>query len=395
MDKVAFTDGDKLGVWDGVSVRLFESEYIVRYREYIANRKQNDEWKVSGEGARFRGDSELYESRYDEQVYAYINGVDWDGEKLVYCFTVNGSSGVYRKDIVSEKAREEHIYSSADTEILSVHENHGLIAVTVRRDDVTSEVGVLDGRSSELRTLTGGDARDTNVRFSRKNPSELLFDSAGVGRTADGSFSGRYAPSVLMRLHRDTLELTELKGDGKHSYVKPKESKTGELYCIRRPNKEKGNGNIFLDIILFPFRIIKAIFGFLQVFTIIFGNTSLTSASEGGSNPTKGRKTDTRKLFVDGALIEADKEFKRNKKFKDREYGFIPASWKLMKCGEKDEILASGVCDYAIAEDGTLYYTDGRHIWQLKEGKHKKIADTECCLSVAVPTEAAAEEDFF
>lgn len=396
MERVAFSDGERIGVIEGEKVVYFESEYINRYRDYVTNRKTNDEWKISGEGARFRGDYDLYQERREEKVYAYVNGVDWDGDKLVYCFTVNGSSGIYRKSL-DEKAREEHIFSASDTEILSVHVCGGLIAVTVRSDEITSQVGTMDMNTSELRTLTGGDARDANAHFSECNPREILFDSAGVGRTADGAFSGKYAPAVICSLHRDTLELTELKGDGKYSYVKPKRSVSGELYCIRRPNKEKGSGNIFLDILLFPFRILKAIFGFLQAFTVIFGNTSLTSSTSEGNNPARGKTTSGRKLFVDGALIEADKEFKKNRKFKDREYGFIPASWKLVKLGEKEEVLASGVCDYALGESDTLYYTDGRHVWRRAEGKDKKLANAECCLSLAVSTarEVAIDEDFF
>lgn len=400
MEKLAFADGEKLGVIENGKVTYFESGYITRYRDYVTNRARNDEWKVSGEGARFRGDADLYAAR-DEGIYAYINGVDWDGEKLLYAFTINNSSGVYRKDVVSEKAPEEHIFSASDTEILSVHLVGNSIAVTVRSSDVTSEIGTLDAKSSELRTLTGGDARDANARFSAKNPAEILFDSAGVGRTANGEFTGKYAPSVIYSLHRDTLELTERKGDGKWSYIKPKEDGAGNLYCIRRPNKEKGSGNLFLDIILFPFRILKAIFGFLQAFTMIFGNTSLTSASEGGNNPTKGRKTDTRKLYVDGKLLDAEKEQKQNKKFKDREYGFIPASWKLVKCGDSDEVVASGVCDFALGENGAIYYTDGRHIYRKQNGKETKLTNTECCLAIALKTSSdgtmseSGSDDFF
>lgn len=379
MEQLVFADGDRIGVIEDGAVTYYESDYIVRYKRYLETKKRNDEWKISGEGARFRGDAEAL-SAPAERVDAFINGVDWDGDKIVYCFSVNGSSGVYRKPL-GEKLPEEHILSSSDAEILSVNVFGGLIAVTVRSDDVTSQIGTLDARSSELRTLTDGDARDANAVFS-DDPAVLLFDSAGVGRTADGSFSGKYAPSVLYALNRETLELTELRR-GAESYVKPSR-RGGALYCIARPNREKGNGNLFLDIVLFPFRLVKAFFGMLQAFTVLFGNTSLTSDTGMGENPTRGRKQDAKKLYVDGRRIEADKEMKRNRKFKDREYGFIPASWKLIRCGEKEEVLARGVCDYDIGDDGALYYTDGRHIYRRRGGKEEKLADTTCCLALAV-----------
>ncbi len=398
MEKLVFADGEKIGVYDGTGVSYYESDYILRYRDYVVNRKRNDEWKISGEGARFRGDTSFYFNNNDDKVTAYINSVDWDGDKIIYAFTVNGSSGVYRKDL-SEGAKEEHIFSSSDTEILSVHQNGGLIAVTVRSDDVTSHIGTLDARNSELRTLTGGDARDSNVHFSSTNNEELIFDSAGVGRSADGGFTGKFAPAVIMKLNRDTLELTEIKADGKFSYVNPKQNAKGEIYCIRKPNREKSSGNFFLDVLLFPWRIIEAIIMFIQMFVFAFTGKSMTS---NGANPAKGRDTDSKKLFVDGNLIEAEKEYKRNRKFKDREYGFIPASWKLIKLGsqdKEDEIIESGVCDFAIAGDGAVYFTDGAHVYRKFEGKTKKIANTECCLSLSLTHSAgtvpAKEEDFF
>ena len=383
MDKIVFADGERIGVIAEGGVSYLESAAVTRYKNYVATKSHSEEWKFSGEGARFRGD----EGGAPESPTAFINGVDWDGDKIVYAFTVNGSSGVYKKAL-DPKLPEEHVFTSAELEILALSVSEGLIAVMVRPDDVTSQIGTLDPHTYELRTLTGGDARDANAQFS---DGVILFDSAGVGRTADGSFSGKYGPAAIYSLDPNTLELKELLSDGKYSYIHP-ERRGGALYYIRRPNGKSGSGNLFLDIVLFPFRLIKALFGFLQAFTVIFGNTTLTSDMGGGNNPTKGRSQSMRELYVDGKLIEAEKEQKRNRKFKDREYGFIPASWKLMREGET---LASGVCDYSVGDDGAVYYTDGRHIFRLKDGKSVKLADTERCLALAVQRTTARNADFF
>lgn len=379
MDKIVFADGERIGVIEEGKVRYFECEPILRYKSYLENRKRNNEWKISGEGARFRGDAEEYGSGQSEEVFAYVNGVDWDGDEVVYAYTVNGASGVYKKSL-SEKALEAHLYSSQDTEILSVSVFGDLIAVTVRSDDVTSQIGTLHKTTSELRTLTDGDARDADPYFEG---GKILFDSAGVGRTANGGFSGVYAPAEILSLDPDTLSIDEVERAGNRSCVHPKR-REGALYYIARPNKEKQSGSLFLDIVLFPFRLIRALFGFLQAFTVIFGNTSLTSEKTGGANPTKGRSQSVKQLYVDGKLIEADKEEKRNQKFKDREYGFIPASWELVKKTDKTEVIARGVCDFTLADDGSVYYTDGRHIFRYDGCTTKKIADTERCLTLAV-----------
>ncbi len=394
MEKLCFGDGEKIGVFDGEKTALCESEPILRYREYAETRTKNDEWKFGGEGARFRGDYDVYDARKREEVSACINGVAWRGEKVVYSFTVNESSGVYCKDVSDPKAREEHILTSSDEEILSLSGGGDVLAVTVRRDGVTSSVGTLDLRNSELKTLTDGDARDANPCFCPLD-GRIWFDSAGVGRNAEGEFTGDYAPAALCSFDLVTTEIREeaqAKGD---SLVKPKFAENGDLYYIRRPNRPEKHGNLFVDILLFPFRILKAIFGFLQAFVMIFGHTSLSSQTEGGDNPARGKKTDARKLWLDGAMIEADREYKRNARKAKGEAGFIPMSWKLVRRTEKgEETVKNGVCDFALCRDGGIYCTNGRHIFYVKDGKSRKIADAERCLCVATETAAAPEEIF-
>lgn len=395
MEKLAFTDGEKIGVYDGEKVLYSESQYIRRYREYLENRNKRDEWKYTGEGAKFRGDGQQYFDRKNEKVYSYINGLQWEGDRVLYSFTVNETSGVYRKAIgeLDEKTPEEHILTTSDEEILSLCAAGDLLAVTVNRG-ATSSVGTLRTTNSELKTLTSGDVRDANAYFSPVNPSLIYFNSAGAGMDANGNYTGKYAPSAICTLDLNTMEISEVLRDEKTSYFKPKIDREGTLYYIERPTKEKRAGNVFLDILLIPYRILQAIVMFVQMFVIMFTGKSLTSETSDGVNPTRGKKNDARKIYVDGNMIEADKQLKRNKKNKDKEYGFIPMSWKLVKgTGEKREVIKSGVCDFAFSEDGGVYCTNGRHIFYIKDGKQKKIVDTDMCLCLATPNPERQQTD--
>ncbi|MDE7296223.1 MAG: hypothetical protein K2N84_03055 [Clostridia bacterium] len=393
MEKLAFADGEKIGVFDGEKVTLYESAYIKRYREYAETRVKNNEWKHAGEGALFRGDNDPSRT-HKEKVDARINGVEWDGDKVVYSFCVNDSSGVYRKDVSDEKAPEEHILSSSEESVFSLHRADNTLAVTVSSSawGITSQIGTLNTQTSELKTLTDGDSRDANAFFSPVK-NTLLFDSAGVGRDSDGEFTGKYSPSIIYGLDLASMEIEEVYKDEKLSYFKPKQAADGTLYCIQRPTKEKKGGNLFLDILLLPVRLFQAIAMFLQSFVMLFTGKSLTS---GGDNPAKGRESNSRKLFVDGNLIEVEKEFKRNKKYKNGEYGFIPMSWKLVKIVDgKAEPIKSGICDFALCADGGLYCTNGRHIYYVKDGNTKKIADTERCLCLATQSVSTLSGDLF
>ncbi len=213
----------------------------------------------------------------------------------------------------------------------------------------------------------------------------------GVGRTSDGEFTGKYAPAAVCSLDLNTLEIKEILQDGKYSYVHPKQAEDGALYCIRRPAKAKRRGNVFLDILLIPFRILQAIVMFIQYFVIAMTGKSLTSD---GDNPAKGREQNSRKLFVDGNFIEAEKEMKRNRKQKDADYGFIPRSWELIRIFQgKTETIKSGVCDFALCRDGGVYCTNGRRIFYVNEGVSKKIAETEKCLCVATAENSDRKTD--
>jgi len=391
MEEVLFCDGEKIGYFDGEKVTYRTSEYITRYREYAVQRTKNDEWKFGGEGARFRGDYEMYAARSEEKIYAYINGVRRDGDGIVYTFTVNGSSGIYRMSLLGENVRENHLLSSAEEEYLSLDlkPQDTLCAVTVRRNAVTSQIALFNPVCSELSTLTDGDSRDENVTFSRTEENILYFDSAGVGRDFEGKFTGKYAPSQILKLNTETLEITEVAGSDKLSFIKPKEGKDGSLYFIRRPNKERRGGNPLVEMLLIPVRIFQAIVMFVQFFVRIFTGKNLISdgesPAESGDNPAKGRKKNAYKLMVDGNLIRVDEELKRNKRFKDKEYGFIPHEWQLIRRRKDgtEEVLRCGVCDFSLTASGGIFCTDGRHVLYGKDGVWKKIADAEVCLCVS------------
>ncbi len=395
MEKFSYADGDKIGYFDGEKGDVYDSEYILRYKRYAESKTKNDEWKYGGEGARYRGDYDTYRNR-KEKIIAYVNGAQIEEEKVTYAFTVNGSSGVYRKNVLNVKDPEEHIYSSSDVEILSVQGGGAEYAVTVCSDGVTSKIGTLNPANSELKTLTDGDSRDQNPSFSPVDPDLIFFDSAGVGRDANGNFTGQFAPSGIYSIRLSSMEIREEFSDGKYSYIKPGQAKDGALYCIRRPNREKRSGNPFLEILLIPVRIVQALVMFVQFFVTVFTGKGLTSETTGGVNPAKGRDNDRKKLYVDGNLIEAEKELKRNKKFKDREYGFIPLTWKLVRLENGSAtVLESGVCDFALCSDGGIYTTNGRHIYYCKDGKSRKVLDTQMCLSISTQAMRAQSDDLF
>ena len=395
MEKIVFSDGDSIRVLDEGEEGTYASQYIADYRERMRRMVKNKEWKHSGMGAVFRGDT-MSEVGMDSEtrVDAYINSVHAAGEdKVLYTFTVNQTSGVIEKTLSAKKDGERFILHTNDGELLSSDYNvtDGKFVAELRRGEISSDLVLLDTERGDYVSITDGDSRDENPSFSKKRPGVILYDSLAAGRNARGEFV-EYAPAAVYEYDLNTLDLKEIRASEKYSYIKPVEDENGDIYCIRKPAKERDRHNPVVEILLIPYRLLMAIVNFIQIFLVFFTGKTMTG---GGNNPAKGRDTDSRQMIIRGNVIEVDKEIARNKKFKDKDLAFIPASWKLVRIrGGEEEEMKSGICDFSLAEGGVVC-TNGRKVFFLKEGKSEKIAEGELVLNVATVTRAPESGDLF
>ena len=395
MEKIVFSDGDSIRVLDEGEEGTYASQYIADYRERMRRMVKNKEWKHSGMGAVFRGDT-MSEVGMDSEtrVDAYINSVHAAGEdKVLYTFTVNQTSGVIEKTLSAKKDGERFILHTNDGELLSSDYNvtDGKFVAELRRGEISSDLVLLDTERGDYVSITDGDSRDENPSFSKKRPGVVLYDSLAAGRNARGEFV-EYAPAAVYEYDLNTLDLKEIRASEKYSYIKPVEDENGDIYCIRKPAKERERHNPVVEILLIPYRLLMAIVNFIQIFVVFFTGKTMTG---GGNNPAKGRDTDSRQMIIRGNVIEVDKEIARNKKFTDKDLAFIPASWKLVRIrGGEEEEMKSGICDFSLAEDGVVC-TNGRKVFFLKEGKSEKIAEGELVLNVSTVTRAPESGDLF
>ena len=383
MEKIAYTDGTKICILhtDG-TVQQRESGFIEKYQDTARRIVKTNEWKQSGMGASMRGDYLLHSD--EQNAPATLNGVAFTEREnvLAYSFTVGQTSGIYYKDFSRETQDETHLIHSNEEEFCSLHCNKkdGTMLATVRKSGDVCFSPALFSKEGGYTRLTDGDTRDENPSFAQDG--RVLFNSSAVGRNSQGAFV-TYASSAIYSLDLLTLDMQNCKEAPTHSYIKPKEDAEGNLYAIKRPVKEQKSSNFLLDILLIPIRILEGIVGFIQFFVMAFSGKTLVSGKGAGSNPTKERKTAESEIFIDGNLVQVDKELKRNAK--EGEYGFIPRSWQLVKLTKEggEQVIKQGVADYALGKTA-VYCTDGKHIFRIAEGKIKKIADTDFCLHIDV-----------
>ena len=394
--KIGFADGEKIGVFENGEKKIYESNYITRYKENALKAAKSKEWKKQTD--LMIADDYYFEAENETSFFSCVQCVSptIEENKLLYAFTVGNTSGIYYKYTDDKEKTEAHALSSSDVTFTSLSfSKSGKILGAVKTDSVCSNIAIFKSGCSEYETLTGGDSLDENPFLDQDG--NVLFNSYAVGRDQNNAFI-TYLPSQIYQINPETLEIKELRFDENFSYIKPMKDGAGNLYCIRKPNEEKQGENVFLQILMIPVRIVQAIVGFISAFVMCFAKKPLVSGgsarsiSSGGDVARNGG--DPKKMWVNNHLINVEKELKRNGK--KEEFGFIPKSWTLVRI-KKDESgqfigeyeLARGVADYCIVEEKgetLLVFTNGKRVFALKEEKEnvriEKLFETDCCVKV-------------
>ena len=161
----------------------------------------------------------------------------------------------------------------------------------------------------------------------------------------------------------------------------------GNLYFIKQPvnTSKRGFGRMLLNLLLIPYRLLEAFICFLETFTMMFTGKGFSK----NSNRRESAKTSNKRpdeIFIEGNLINVEKEYKNNIRHKDNYAGYAPRTWQLIKqdINGNQTVLINGVIDYDLLPDGSILYTNGKHVLiKNLDGKVQKIADTTMCTQVS------------
>jgi len=214
---------------------------------------------------------------------------------------------------------------------------------------------------------------------------KLVFQSAGVGRDANGRFSGM-GPFVLQELDLDSGEMECLAEDPEHDLLAPQKDAAGTLYYIRRPyaarNRKVNPLRALLDAALLPFRLVVAIFHYFNMFSMRYTGKPLAS-SQGAAQ----READLKRMMIWGNLIDAEKAAREDRLGDPDAPSLVPSSWQLMKQshGSVAEVVAKGVLSFDLAADGALVYSNGSAIHRVAaSGSSERVAVGKMIEQVAV-----------
>jgi len=253
-------------------------------------------------------------------------------------------------------ADERRLWNDNRTRLrhLAVARGTGDLAFGVLHENGTANIGIKLNGESGVKELTEGDSFDTAPHWLPGEERRIVFQSAGIGRNREGQFLA-LGPFAIQQLDVVAGALTTLVEDRHYDYLAPQCREDGTLYFIRRPyaaHERMHPVRMLKDMLLFPFRLLYAIFQFLNFFSTIFTGRKLTT-----SDGAKARQMDMRQMMIWGNLVHAQKPARAEEEGMD----LVPKTWELHRRDSdgKTKVLAAGVLAYDIGPDGTIVYTNG------------------------------------
>jgi hypothetical protein len=242
--------------------------------------------------------------------------------------------------------------------------------MAVQREDMRCNLELFNKDGSSISELTGGDSRDSYPSFSQQNPNRILFQSAGISRDANG-FPVLFGPETLYCQDLDAKEVREVLAEDNFDFLLPKEDVQGNLYFIRRPYQAPGYstfGKAVLDSILFPFRFLVAVVGFLNAFTKLFNQQSFKAEGPPVQMPLQEKHIRILGHTLQMAKIQRAATFKR-------ELSLVPGSWELIRRNPDGQfkVLTRNVASYDIDAAGNLYTTNGYRVHTITPSEKKTL----------------------
>ncbi len=365
---LAYLSQGKLFLKTGdLPAQQIESPFGQEAIDRALQRYQRREWKARGQGSPFGG-SMLWgvQDGNPQAVSARITGVTSGTQEgqVTYALETEGSGGLFLYDWVESQerhlVRKEHFY----VRDLNRHPELGMVVCSQRFPNGTANIGIVEGY--HVRMATEGDSVDEAPAWIPGNRRQILFQSAGVARNAAGYPIG-FGPFTIERLDLENATMSTLLDDPAFDYLLPHMDTEGTLYFIRRPYERPGYRRYSIlqlagDILLFPYRMLRAIFHFLNFFSLTFSRKPLTT-DEG----PKMEGPDERMVMLRGRMIDAEKALRESARKKEAP-SLVPASWELVsRLPSGDEcVLAKHVTAFDLDLQGNIIYTNGSAVYQLE-----------------------------
>jgi hypothetical protein len=366
---IVFISKGKLFYWrPGNEIEQVHSPYIQEMIDRIERRKQLHGWKENTSlNTSFTGMSEGYVN--DQVEFQMSSAQLLPNNKLIYFMKDSNIGGLFRYDLDSKEELRLAHRQKLNYEDLAANRETGEILCSQRHDNAIANIAKLNEDGGDCEILTEGDTVDSAPAWMPGDNQKILYQSSGVARSQEG-YAVAFGPSSIKLLDLESNKVTSVLEDSRTDHMQPKVDMKGNLYFIRRPYElpRYNTSNAVLDVLLFPFRLMRAIFHYLNFFSLMYSQKPLTSAS--------GPKVeaDLKEILVKGKRIDAEKAMSKERRVNGIP-SLVPRSWELVQRTQQGEntILATNVASFDITSDDTIVYSNGYAVFQLTPDRQSRV----------------------
>ena len=284
MNIYCISEGELYRIENGKEQRV-PCERVESYRDAVRKMKARDEWKTTGKGAKFMG---VEPKEYgEEEAFNMLKGIGSCGDKLIYSTFADNVGGMYFKD----SEGETYIFANREEIINSIDCSGGKCVVCAGNGRYENHIALVNTDNGSFEQLTEGFTSETHPFISRRNNDIIYYTAMGFATDRSGNVAEK-SPCTICLYDTRSGTIDEFISEDGYDCIKPQDDTDGNIYYIRRKYvATKQKGNLLVDILLFPVRIIKAIGGFLSVFSMAFGGEPLRTGGTGMRTTALSRPT--------------------------------------------------------------------------------------------------------
>jgi len=345
--KVRLKEGDQ-------PPRTIESPFVAATYEKAVRAQQRHAWK--GEGGGFLSGASLWggataQGPEPARITSLCRGRE--AGQIIYAMTSGSLCALLSADRLG--AEERRLWNNNKYRIHhpAVHPVTGDYAFSSLHPNGTANIGIMFQDESGVAELTEGDSIDTAPGWCPGDGRKVVFQSAGIGRNRHGHQLA-LGPFRIEQVDIDSAEMATLAVDHDADLLAPKLTADGALYFIKRPYEGRPRVNplrVVKDVLLFPFRLIYAVFQFFNFFSMRYTGKKLTTSTDGA----RGKPVDLQQMMIFGNLVQAQRPADG-----EEPPDLVPSSWRLVRRYEgADRVIARGVLAFDVAADGTVVYSNG------------------------------------